>query len=258
MITSRSLSSARAAQASARSQMPRGAVCTPGRRRTAAGLPFAAGCSGVTCHATVTSDTPPRACIHACMQIACKRLLSFSLTSVDQRAARAAAVSFASPGPSSTNFPNLSRPCRCDAIRAYQSPGVRMCLSVRCVRAYNSVRTVRVVLYVHFATYKDFGFTHEMAPKNTEHVRRRSVRPHVIHVRVRSFALRALHRRAHSLVWRWQTATLHSLRDLHSEVECQMRLPSPNTTGCSRCMVTSPHAHSPQAASPSIPPPPLL
>ena len=45
-----------------------------------------------------------------------------------------------------------------------------MCLSVRCVRAYNSVRTVRVVLYVHFATYKDFGFTHEMAPKNTEHV----------------------------------------------------------------------------------------
>ena len=143
MTTSRSLSSPRAAQASARSRMPRGAVCTPGRRRTAAGLPCAAGCSGVTCHATVTSDTPPRACIHACMQIACKRLLSFSLTSVDQRAARAAAVSFREPGPSSTNFPNLSRPCRCDAIRAYQShdqsPGVRMCLSVRCVRAYNSV-----------------------------------------------------------------------------------------------------------------------
>ena len=92
MITSRSLSSARAAQASARSQMPRGAVCTPGRRRTAAGLPCAAGCSGVTCHATVTSDTPPRACIHACMQIACKRLLSFSLTSVGAMTASAAAA----------------------------------------------------------------------------------------------------------------------------------------------------------------------
>ena len=102
------------------------------------------------------------------MQIACKRLLSFSLTSVDQRAARAAAVSFREPGPSSTNFPNLSR-AGATRFVLIKAPAC-MCLSVRCVRAYNSVRTVRVVLYVHFATYKDFGFTHEMAPKNTEHV----------------------------------------------------------------------------------------
>ena len=255
MTTSRSLSSARAAQASARSRMPRGAVCTPERRRTAAGLPFAAGCSGDKPHATVTSDTPPRACIHACMQIACKRLLSFSLTSVDQRAARAAAVSFREPGPSSTNFPNLSR-AGATRFVLIKAPAC-MCLSVRCVRAYNSVadrtrRALRSFCYIQgFRLYSRNGAQ--------EHRTRRSVRPHVIHVRVRSFALRALHRRAHSLVWRWQTATLHSLRDLNSEVECQMRLPSPNTTGCSRCMVTSPHAHSPQAAaSPSIPPPPLL
>ena len=137
MTTSRSLSSARAAQASARSRMPRGAVCTPERRRTAAGLPFAAGCSGDKPHATVTSDTPPRACIHACMQIACKRLLSFSLTSVDQRAARAAAVSFREPGPSSTNFPKLSR-AGATRFVLIKDPAC-MCLSVRCVRAYNSV-----------------------------------------------------------------------------------------------------------------------
>ena len=158
---------------------------------------------------------------------------------------------------SSTNFPNLSRPCRCDAIRAYQSPGVRY-VSVGALRACVQLGTDRTRRALRSFCYIQ-GFRLYSRNGAQEHRTRRSVRPHVIHVRVRSFALRALHRRAHSLVWRWQTATLHSLRDLHSEVECQMRLPSPNTTGCSRCMVTSPHAHSPQAAaSPSIPPPPLL
>ena len=71
------------------------------------------------------------------MQIACKRLLSFSLTSVDQRAARAAAVSFREPGPSSTNFPNLSR-AGATRFVLIKAPAC-MCLSVRCVRAYNSV-----------------------------------------------------------------------------------------------------------------------
>ena len=133
MTTSRSLSSARAAQASARSRMPRGAVCTPERRRTAAGLPFAAGCSGDKPHATVTSDTPPRACIHACMQIACKRLLSFSLTSVDQRAVRAAAVSFASLGRPPQTFQICLVPVRRDSCLS-KPRRVCVCRCVACVR----------------------------------------------------------------------------------------------------------------------------
>ena len=148
MTTSRSLSSARAAQASARSRMPRGAVCTPERRRTAAGLPFAAGCSGDKPHATVTSDTPPRACIHACMQIACKRLLSFSLTSVDQRAARAAAVSFASLAVLHkfskfvSSVPVRRDSCLSKPRRAYVSVGaLRACVQLGTDRTRRALRS---------------------------------------------------------------------------------------------------------------------
>ena len=147
MTTSRSLSSARAAQASARSRMPRGAVCTPERRRTAAGLPFAAGCSGDKPHATVTSDTPPRACIHACMQIACKRLLSFSLTSVDQRAARAAAVSFAS----------LGRPPQIFQICLVRAGATRFVLIKAMIKAPACVCVCRCVACVRTTRYGPYA-----------------------------------------------------------------------------------------------------
>ena len=235
MTTSRSLSSARAAQASARSRMPRGAVCTPERRRTAAGLPFAAGCSGDKPHATVTSDTPPRACIHACMQIACKRLLSFSLTSVGAMTASAAAAcggatkGLREPPPSIASLQALRHasesplsservrtvqywdsplsqcaPCayththththetrgkghssresqfnsnsrnvlmfqyrngatRC-RMRAYRVPKSRLPKAEVQCGSPGTDRTRRALR--SFATYKDFGFTHEMGPSS--------------------------------------------------------------------------------------------